>query len=106
MEQKQGNCARLGSEVSFELQYSEENGEIVYIDCSCSEMICCIEYDEEQCPKIWKDFFNSTYGTNVSHEEELLQAVPQESPPPESEDTDTGIDEDSSQESSEDDIAE
>ena len=65
MEEKNGNCPRLGSDISFEVQYNEENGTIEYVDCSCSEMICCMEYDEEQCPKIWIDFFNAAFGTTV-----------------------------------------
>jgi len=72
MAQKKGNCPRLGREISFEMQYTEKDGRIEYVDCSCSEMICCTEYDEVQCPKIWIDFFNSVFGTNVSLQDDMF----------------------------------
>lgn len=68
MEQKSGKCPITGSEVSFEIQYNDNDGDIEYIDCSCSEMICCAEFDEERCPGVWADFFNSVFGTAIQPE--------------------------------------
>jgi len=69
MDNKEGNCPRIEADIYFEIQYEKApDGSIIYKDCSCSEMICCMDYDEEQCPKIWANFFNSIFGTNVSPE--------------------------------------
>lgn len=93
MEQKNGTCPRTGAEVSFELQYNDNDGVIEYIDCSCSEMICCPDFDDEECPKIWTDFFNSLFSTSVEPEaapgtnseplpQEESPAQPEEEEPP------------------------
>ena len=70
MENKEGECPRIGQTINYEMQYFEEDdGTILYKDCSCSELICCAEYDEEKCPEIWRNFFDSVYGTNTTAEE-------------------------------------
>lgn len=66
MDSKEGSCPQTGAAISFEMQYEKgPDGEIIYKDCACSEMICCFDFDEEACSSIWIDFFNSTFGTTV-----------------------------------------
>ena len=67
MENREGPCPRINETIYFELQYeTADDGSTEYKDCSCSELICCAEYDESLCPQIWIDFFNAAFGTNLT----------------------------------------
>ena len=75
MESKEGPCPQINSQIYFEMQYdSNPDGSTVFHDCACSEMICCAEYDEAACPVIWREYFDSVFGTNSAAE--LAQAAP------------------------------
>ncbi len=75
MESKEGPCPRINSQIYFEMQYEQEaDGSTIFHDCACSEMICCAEYDEVACPVVWREYFDSVFGTNSAAE--LAQAAP------------------------------
>ena len=87
MENKQGICPRIDQEVGWELHYEKaEDGTVEYKDCQCSELICCPQFSEEECPWIWIRYFDSQLGTQIAQEwEEYYANNPEDAEPIEGE---------------------